>query len=155
MLGLTTAMGSQVLLLILVGITTVYFARENRLMREGKKSKPLQGQPGFYYTLWEFHSIIHRRNCVHQTMLWLTNVQWQTQRSKLSRGCNSWAGSLRTFSSSSDRFDIERWKLATFSPVPNDLCLQSKFYLEKLFLAQETRLIIPCTLGGMQRSGER
>ncbi|KAF9486023.1 MFS general substrate transporter [Pholiota conissans] len=49
--GLSAAMASQVVLLILVGITTLHFSKQNRLMREGKRSKPLEGQPGFYYTL--------------------------------------------------------------------------------------------------------
>ncbi len=47
--GLSVAMASQGVLAILVGILTVHFVRENRLVREGKKV--LQDQPGFYYTL--------------------------------------------------------------------------------------------------------
>jgi hypothetical protein len=49
--GLSATLGSQALLLVLLIITTLYFSRQNRLMRAGKLSKPLQGQPGFYYTL--------------------------------------------------------------------------------------------------------
>ncbi|KJA28875.1 hypothetical protein HYPSUDRAFT_61710 [Hypholoma sublateritium FD-334 SS-4] len=47
--GLSVAMASQAVLAILVGVLTVHFMRENRLVREGKKVA--QGQPGFYYTL--------------------------------------------------------------------------------------------------------
>lgn len=47
--GLSVAMASQGVLAILVGILTVHFVRENRLVREGKKV--VQDQPGFYYTL--------------------------------------------------------------------------------------------------------
>lgn len=47
--GLSVAMASQAVLAILVGILTVHFVRENRLVREGKKV--VQEQPGFYYTL--------------------------------------------------------------------------------------------------------
>ncbi|KAF8963680.1 major facilitator superfamily domain-containing protein [Flammula alnicola] len=49
--GLSAVIGSQILLLSLLGITTFHFMRQNKLMRAGKRSKPLEGQPGFYYTL--------------------------------------------------------------------------------------------------------
>jgi len=49
--GLGAALGSQVLMLVLLLITTLHFSRQNKLMRAGKLSEPLQGQPGFYYTL--------------------------------------------------------------------------------------------------------
>ncbi|KAJ6461006.1 major facilitator superfamily domain-containing protein [Mycena sanguinolenta] len=40
--------GSTLLLLIL---TSWYFVRQNRLSKEGKLTAPLEGQPGFFYTL--------------------------------------------------------------------------------------------------------
>jgi len=48
--GLATTLGSQVLLLMVVLATTTHFMRLNKRMREGI-GKPLEGQPGFYYTL--------------------------------------------------------------------------------------------------------
>jgi len=49
--GLATTLGSQVLLLTVLLATTIHFMRLNKQMREGKIGKPLEGQPGFYYTL--------------------------------------------------------------------------------------------------------
>ncbi|KAF5348639.1 hypothetical protein D9758_006746 [Tetrapyrgos nigripes] len=49
--GLWVTLAAQLLLMALVGITTLHFRRLNRLAREGKLSKPLEGQEGFYYTL--------------------------------------------------------------------------------------------------------
>lgn len=49
--GLSVTIGAQILLSILIGITTIHFRRLNRQMREGKREQPLEGQPGFYYTL--------------------------------------------------------------------------------------------------------
>jgi len=49
--GLGAALGSQGLLLVVLLATTWHFARMNKLMRDGKLKKPLEGQPGFYYTL--------------------------------------------------------------------------------------------------------
>ncbi|CAA7267718.1 unnamed protein product [Cyclocybe aegerita] len=48
--GLWATMGLQILMLFILGITTLVFRRRNRLRREGKIG-PLEGQPGFYYTL--------------------------------------------------------------------------------------------------------
>ncbi|KAJ7594898.1 major facilitator superfamily domain-containing protein [Mycena floridula] len=48
--GLWVTIGSQFLLLVMVAITNIHFRRQNRLAREGKVG-PLEGQPGFYYTL--------------------------------------------------------------------------------------------------------
>ncbi|KAF8161310.1 major facilitator superfamily domain-containing protein [Crassisporium funariophilum] len=49
--GLAVTIGSQILMLLLLALTTIHFTRLNRLMREGKRTKPLEGQPGFLYTL--------------------------------------------------------------------------------------------------------
>ncbi|KAJ7935100.1 major facilitator superfamily domain-containing protein [Mycena leptocephala] len=49
--GLWVTLGAQFLLLFLVGVTSVHFARMNRLARAGKLAGPLEGQPGFFYTL--------------------------------------------------------------------------------------------------------
>ncbi|KAF8070733.1 major facilitator superfamily domain-containing protein [Lyophyllum atratum] len=49
--GLGVTMGSQGLLILLVGITHIHFRRLNRLSRQNKLKKPLEGQPGFFYTL--------------------------------------------------------------------------------------------------------
>ncbi|KAF9012523.1 major facilitator superfamily domain-containing protein [Cyathus striatus] len=49
--GLGVTIGSQVLLLIVLGITTTHFYRLNRQKREGKLTEPLEGHPDFYYTL--------------------------------------------------------------------------------------------------------
>ncbi|KAF8891797.1 major facilitator superfamily domain-containing protein [Infundibulicybe gibba] len=49
--GLGVTIGGQVLMLITLAATNIHFQRLNRLSREGKLSKPLEGQPGFFYTL--------------------------------------------------------------------------------------------------------
>jgi len=49
--GLWVTLGAQFLLLFLVGVTSVHFMRLNRLARAGKLAGPLEGQPGFFYTL--------------------------------------------------------------------------------------------------------
>ncbi|KAJ6589874.1 major facilitator superfamily domain-containing protein [Mycena vulgaris] len=49
--GLWVTLGAQFLLLFLVGATSLHFKRMNRLSREGKLAAPLEGQPGFFYTL--------------------------------------------------------------------------------------------------------
>ncbi|KAF9529668.1 major facilitator superfamily domain-containing protein [Crepidotus variabilis] len=49
--GLSVTMASQGLLLVILVILTLHFKRQNRLQREGKRSKPIEGQEGFYYTL--------------------------------------------------------------------------------------------------------
>ncbi len=51
MLGLSATIASQALLLMILFLTTWHFARMNKLMRDGKLAEPLEGQPGFYYTL--------------------------------------------------------------------------------------------------------
>ncbi|KAJ7188694.1 major facilitator superfamily domain-containing protein [Mycena filopes] len=49
--GLWVTLGAQFLLLFLVGVTSLHFTRMNRLLRAGKLAGPLEGQPGFFYTL--------------------------------------------------------------------------------------------------------
>ncbi|TFK74581.1 MFS general substrate transporter [Pluteus cervinus] len=49
--GLGVTIGSQVLLILVYLATCFHFNRLNRLTREGKLSEPLEGQPGFLYTL--------------------------------------------------------------------------------------------------------
>ncbi|KAF8911500.1 major facilitator superfamily domain-containing protein [Gymnopilus junonius] len=49
--GLGATIGSQVLLLSLLAATTLRFMWLNKAVREGKRTKPLEDQPGFYYTL--------------------------------------------------------------------------------------------------------
>jgi len=49
--GLSVTLGSQVLLIIVVLVTTIHFMRQNKMMREGKRTEYLEGQKGFYYTL--------------------------------------------------------------------------------------------------------
>lgn len=48
--GVWATMACQITMLILLGVNTYVFARRNRLYREGK-CEPLEGTPGFYYTL--------------------------------------------------------------------------------------------------------
>ncbi|KXN87485.1 hypothetical protein AN958_08790, partial [Leucoagaricus sp. SymC.cos] len=49
--GITTTVGCQVLLIVTVLVTSFHFWRQNRLLRQGKLVQPLEGQPGFFYTL--------------------------------------------------------------------------------------------------------
>ncbi|KAG5651624.1 hypothetical protein H0H81_008001 [Sphagnurus paluster] len=49
--GLGVTLGAQGLLILLVGITNIHFRRLNKLSRENKLKQPLEGQPGFLYTL--------------------------------------------------------------------------------------------------------
>ncbi|KAG5633986.1 hypothetical protein H0H81_004031 [Sphagnurus paluster] len=49
--GLSVSLGAQILLMLLVVATTLHFNRLNRLSREGKLKGPLEGTPGFFYTL--------------------------------------------------------------------------------------------------------
>lgn len=48
--GIWATIGCQFLMLVLLAVTSITFIRRNRLAREGKIG-PLEGQPGFYYTL--------------------------------------------------------------------------------------------------------
>ena len=49
--GLTATLGCQCLLILLVGVVMARHAYWNKQCREGKLKEPLEGQPGFYYTL--------------------------------------------------------------------------------------------------------
>ncbi|KAJ2924274.1 hypothetical protein H1R20_g12820, partial [Candolleomyces eurysporus] len=49
--GLSATLASQGLLFILLTALTIRHYRKNKQMREGKLSEPLEGTPGFYYTL--------------------------------------------------------------------------------------------------------
>jgi len=48
--GIWATIGLQILMVVLVGTTTLVFKRRNRLRREGKVG-PLEGQQDFYYTI--------------------------------------------------------------------------------------------------------
>lgn len=48
--GFWATMGSQFLILVLLAISSTYFYIQNKKMREGKRSKPIEGAEGFYYT---------------------------------------------------------------------------------------------------------
>ncbi|KAF9265661.1 hypothetical protein L218DRAFT_153972 [Marasmius fiardii PR-910] len=48
--GLCLTIVAQVVCIALVGILSLYFHRMNRLWREGRLSKPLEGRVGFQYT---------------------------------------------------------------------------------------------------------
>ncbi|KAJ7346771.1 major facilitator superfamily domain-containing protein [Mycena albidolilacea] len=49
--GIWATIGCQILILVLLALTSWNFARKNRLLKEGKIAGPLEGQPGFFYTL--------------------------------------------------------------------------------------------------------
>ncbi|KAJ7091244.1 major facilitator superfamily domain-containing protein [Mycena epipterygia] len=49
--GIWSTIGCQFLMLALLATTSWTLARRNRLSREGKLDGPLEGQPGFFYTL--------------------------------------------------------------------------------------------------------
>ncbi|KAF8210432.1 major facilitator superfamily domain-containing protein [Mycena galopus ATCC 62051] len=49
--GVWATIGCQILMIALLILTSWNFARKNRLSREGKFDGPLEGQPGFFYTL--------------------------------------------------------------------------------------------------------
>ncbi|KAJ7783325.1 major facilitator superfamily domain-containing protein [Mycena metata] len=49
--GVWATIGCQLLMIVLLAITSWHFARKNRLLREGKLLAPLEGTPGFYYTI--------------------------------------------------------------------------------------------------------
>lgn len=49
--GFWATMGSQFLILVLLGITSTYFITQNKAQREGRRSEPIEGAEGFYYTL--------------------------------------------------------------------------------------------------------
>ncbi|PFH52138.1 hypothetical protein AMATHDRAFT_79876 [Amanita thiersii Skay4041] len=49
--GLIATMATQGLLIVVLAATHLHFNRMNKLSRAGKLSGPLEGRPGFYYTL--------------------------------------------------------------------------------------------------------
>ncbi|KAF9045114.1 major facilitator superfamily domain-containing protein [Panaeolus papilionaceus] len=49
--GFVTTIATQVVVLILLAFMTLHLSRKNKLSREGKLSEPLEGTPGFQYTL--------------------------------------------------------------------------------------------------------
>ena len=49
--GIWATLGCQFLMLVLLAVTTVRHARLNKKAREGTLATPLEGQPGFFYTL--------------------------------------------------------------------------------------------------------
>jgi hypothetical protein len=69
-IGLSTAIASQGVLIAIVSFTTWRLSRLNKAMREGKRKEPLEGQPGFYYTLWRiFSSMLSVMELVHHDIL--------------------------------------------------------------------------------------
>jgi hypothetical protein len=49
--GISATMAAQAVLIIILGATHVHFRRLNKLSKEGRLGAPLEGRPGFYYTL--------------------------------------------------------------------------------------------------------
>ncbi|KAF8162367.1 major facilitator superfamily domain-containing protein [Pholiota molesta] len=49
--GIYATIACQLLMLILLGITTLHYRNKNKSIREGTASSPLEGQIGFLYTL--------------------------------------------------------------------------------------------------------
>uniref|UniRef100_A0A0W0FVF7 Major facilitator superfamily (MFS) profile domain-containing protein n=1 Tax=Moniliophthora roreri TaxID=221103 RepID=A0A0W0FVF7_MONRR len=49
--GLWVTLVAQIVMMLLALVTMYHFRRMNRLAREGKLAGPLEGKPGFYYTL--------------------------------------------------------------------------------------------------------
>ncbi|KAF5373816.1 hypothetical protein D9758_000970 [Tetrapyrgos nigripes] len=49
--GIWATIGAQLLVLVLLMCTTITLRMRNKRSREGKMKEPLEGQPGFYYTL--------------------------------------------------------------------------------------------------------
>ncbi|KAF9047427.1 major facilitator superfamily domain-containing protein [Panaeolus papilionaceus] len=49
--GLATAIVAQFLILVVLAVMTRHFYTQNKLSREGKLAEPLEGTPGFQYTL--------------------------------------------------------------------------------------------------------
>ncbi|KAJ7045663.1 high-affinity nicotinic acid transporter [Mycena alexandri] len=49
--GVWATIGCQLLMIALLAVTSWHFARKNRLSREGRLEAPLEGTPGFYYTM--------------------------------------------------------------------------------------------------------
>jgi len=49
--GIYATIACQILMLLLLGITTSYYQTQNKSLRRGTMNKPLEGQAGFLYTL--------------------------------------------------------------------------------------------------------
>lgn len=49
--GLWITAGLQILILCILGSMTMYFLRMNKKVDEGTLEEPLEGQPGFKFTL--------------------------------------------------------------------------------------------------------
>ncbi|KAF9486022.1 MFS general substrate transporter [Pholiota conissans] len=49
--GIYATIACQLLMLLLLAITTLYYWKQNKSIREGTASGPLEGRPGFFYTL--------------------------------------------------------------------------------------------------------
>jgi len=49
--GIYTTIGCQILLWVLLCITTMFLHRQNVALRRGKLEEPLEGREGFFYTL--------------------------------------------------------------------------------------------------------
>jgi hypothetical protein len=49
--GIYATMACQILMLLLLAITTAYYHTQNNRLRKGIINKPLEGQVGFVYTL--------------------------------------------------------------------------------------------------------
>ena len=49
--GIYATVACQLLMLMLLAVTTVYYRRQNQSVRDGTAEGPLEGQDGFFYTL--------------------------------------------------------------------------------------------------------
>ena len=62
----------QFLMLVLLAITTFYFKNQNRKLRDGKLSFPIEEQVGFSYTLW--------KKCSSEFIPFPTQCRWMTHK---------------------------------------------------------------------------
>lgn len=49
--GIYATIACQIVMLLLLAITTTYYRTQNQNLRRGATNKPLEGQVGFFYTL--------------------------------------------------------------------------------------------------------
>ena len=49
--GIYATLACQLLLLMLLAVTTLYYWSKNKAIRDGSAKEPLEGQAGFLYTL--------------------------------------------------------------------------------------------------------
>lgn len=49
--GIYATVACQLLMLVLLAVTTVYYRRQNKSVSDGTADSPLEGQGGFLYTL--------------------------------------------------------------------------------------------------------